>query len=107
LYTLVIVERLAKIFSKFFALIVFLLLVFFFFLFISLAFVFWYETAFGSRLQGYLIAALFYLIVGVIIYLFRKKLFLNPMIGGLTDTAFEAEDLLDKKHSNANDEKNT
>ena len=43
-------------------------------------------------MDGYLLAALFYLLVGIIVFLLSKRLFLNPMIKGFSETAFEEDE---------------
>lgn len=49
-------------------------------LMLTFAFVFWYGAKVGTYYHGFLIAALFYLLTGLFIYLFRQKLFIDPAI---------------------------
>lgn len=89
LYTLLFLERFSKIFSKILLIIISFLLLFFVLFFLSFAFVHWYEDTTGNFVNGYLIVALFYLLIGALIYIFRKHLFFNPIIKGFTTSVFE------------------
>ncbi len=104
LYTLILIERSSKIFSKFLAVIIFFFMMFFVLLFLSLAFVHWFAALTGELIASYLLVAFLYLLMGLLVYLFRRKLFLNPMLKGFTDELFEKEDLLDKKLNREEDE---
>jgi len=97
LYTLIVFERISKLLSKFLVVIVFVFFLFFFILFLSLAFISWFDKITDTGLWGYLIVALFYLILGAIVYALRKRLFLDPMIKDFTNVMFEQEDLLDSQ----------
>ena len=99
LYSLIIIERISKMLSKFLVAIIFVFFLFFFLLFISLGFINWFHEATGTTLIGYVIAAVFYLIIGLIVFGMSKRLFLNPMLKGFTEVLFEEEDKLgdDKK----------
>ncbi len=95
LYTLIIFERISKMFSKFLVTIIFVFFLFFFLLFISLGFVYWFHETTGTTTLGYFIVAFFYLILGLIVFGMSKRLFLNPMLKGFTEVLFEEEDSLD------------
>jgi len=92
LISLIFIEKASKIFSSVFMLIIFLQLLFFALLFLSLAFAAWINSIADSLVLGYLILAGFYLIIGLIIFLSRKKFFVDPMIKGFTETVYEKED---------------
>ncbi len=49
---------------------------------------------FGARYEGYLITAAFFVILAVVVFAFRNVLFLNPMLRGFTEAAFEKEESL-------------
>ncbi|MCF8365079.1 MAG: hypothetical protein K9H16_04820 [Bacteroidales bacterium] len=107
LYALIIFERISKMLSKFMVVIIFVFFVFFFLLFISLAFINWFHEITGTSILGYIIAAFFYLFLGLIIYAMSTKLFLNPMLKGFTEVLFEKEEKLDSDtKSKQNDEEN-
>ncbi|NOX86407.1 MAG: phage holin family protein [Chlorobi bacterium] len=66
--------------SAFFILIMLLLVVFSFsFLFLTLAFVEWYAQHVGDRFSGRLIVGAFYLLLGIIVLIFRKSLIYGPV----------------------------
>lgn len=96
LYSLILIERISKMMSKFLSTIVFIFFLFFFLLFISLGFINWFHEVTGTTLWGYVIAALFYLVIGLVVFSMSKKLFLNPMLKGFTEVLFEEEDKLDE-----------
>jgi len=92
LFRIIIFEKVAKVLTSIFTLVIILFILFFVMLFLSLAFVHWYQDTGGLATHGYLIVAISYLIIGIIIFLSSKRLFLNPMIKGFADTAFEEEE---------------
>lgn len=49
-------------------------------LMLSFAFVFWFGHHVGTYYQGFLLMALIYLLLGLIVYLGRKKFFVDPVI---------------------------
>jgi hypothetical protein len=97
LYSLILIERFSKMFTKFLVAIIFAFFLFFVLLFLSLGFIHWFHEISGTTLLGYIIAAIFYLILGLIVYGLSKKMFLNPMLKGFTDVLFEEEDVLESK----------
>jgi hypothetical protein len=97
LYSLMVVERLAQIYSHFIAAIVFTFFIFFFTFFISLGFVNWFEATTGKSFLGYLIVAAFYLLMALIVYIFRRRILFDPIVKTLSKTFFEKEDELGKE----------
>jgi hypothetical protein len=55
------------------------------FLLLSFAFVFWYGSSVGPYHHGFLIISLVYFIVGVIVFVNRKRLFYQPIIRKLSE----------------------
>jgi hypothetical protein len=104
LYSLIVIERTTKILARVIVLLILTMLMFFFLLFISFAFVHWFGATTGSNMIGYLIVAAFYLILGLMIYLMKKQLFLDPLLRGISSIFNEEEDILDKTINPANDE---
>lgn len=84
LYNLILNEKLAKISSFFFTLASLIILFSLFLFFVSFSFVYWYGSTDGELHHGFLIVGIFYLFVGILVFLFRKKLILNPLISKLT-----------------------
>lgn len=74
-------------------------------LMLTFAFVFWYGGNIGTLYQGFLIASLFYMLVALLVYVFRKKLFIDPMIRLLNDKIGDElhEDSLFAEISNSRD----
>jgi hypothetical protein len=97
LYSLVVVERLAKILSHFIAALIFTFSVFFVTLFLSMGFVRWFETTTGEVFLGYLIVSAFYSLMALLAYIFRRRIFFEPMLKTLTKAIFEKEDELGKE----------
>ncbi len=92
LFKLIVFEKIAKVLTSIFTLVILIFVLFFAMLFLSLAFVEWYESTGGLPIHGYLLVALFYFLIGVLVFLLSKKLFLNPMIKGFSNTAFEKDE---------------
>lgn len=84
LYNLILNEKLAKISSFFFTLASLIILFSLFLFFISFSFVYWYGETKGELHHGFFIVGVFYLIVGFFVFIFRKKMILNPLISKLT-----------------------
>jgi hypothetical protein len=88
----VLAEALARLGAIMLIVFVFSLLAFLVLFFISFAFVDWYAEYFHHAYIGALIVALFYVVVGVIIYLLRERIFLNPLISVCSRILIEQED---------------
>jgi hypothetical protein len=102
LYTLILIERVSKAFTNFLALLISTIFIIFFLIFLSFVFVAWYESHFGTRVEGYLITAGFFVILAVTVFLLRNYLFLNPMLRGFTEAAFEKEENLNSLKNDKN-----
>jgi len=92
LFTLIAVEKISKAFTNFLALLISAIFAIIFLTLLSLVFVSWYETNVGGRADGYFIAAGFFVFLAVCVYFLKNVLFLNPMIRGFAEAAFENED---------------
>ncbi|MBU1368931.1 MAG: phage holin family protein [Bacteroidetes bacterium] len=89
---LILSKRLADFMSQF---ITMLLLAGFFsliLLMLSFAFVFWYGSEAGTYYHGFLIVALAYMLLGLVLYYFREPLLLNPLIKKLHKKQNDGED---------------
>ncbi len=75
----VIAKKAEEFSSNLFLGLIFLFVTAFLMLFITLGFVSWYAENYGDQYVGYLIAAGFYLLVALIIYLFRGDLVESPL----------------------------
>lgn len=89
LYKLMAVEGIAQLLSSMMITLVVLMLSVFFLFFLALAFVYWYGEVAGHMYVGALIVVGFYVVAFVVVYVFRDKLFVNPLITKLTNLTHE------------------
>lgn len=66
-------------------------------LMLSFAFVFWYASAIGPYHHGFLIISLFYMLLGLIIYLNRNKFLLDPLVRKMYKRSFTTDVELEKR----------
>ena len=92
LLKLILTEKLAKLVSFFLIIVIFFILGMFLLLFISLAFVYWFGEELGPTWVGALLVTAFYILSGVLIYLRRKELFVNPLVHHLAKILLEEQD---------------
>lgn len=91
LYKLMAVEGAAQLISSLMITIVVVLLSVFFLFFLGLAFIYWYGEVAEHTYVGALIVTGFYLVLSVIVFIFRDKLFINPLVTKLTTAMHEEE----------------
>ncbi|MEI6883103.1 MAG: phage holin family protein [Bacteroidota bacterium] len=89
---LLLTEKIAKLASYLLISVIFFILAMFLLLFISFAFVFWYGEEVGPTFVGALIVVGFYIIMGLLIYAMRYKMFINPMVKQLAKILMEDDD---------------
>ena len=53
---------------------------FFILLFLSLAFVYWFDSRTGNMTLAFILVASMWLLLGLVVYLLRKPMFINPVI---------------------------
>ena len=92
LVKLVFTEKIAKFTSFFLIAIIFFILAMFLLLFLSFAFVFWFGDEIGPMWLGALIITGFYVLCGILIYVLRHRLFINPLVSHLTQILMEEKD---------------
>ena len=92
LLKLTLTEKLSLIISSLLITIILFLIFMFISMFISLAFIFWFRDHVGPVYVGALIVAGFYLLVGLIVFLMRNTLFIDPLIAMISKTLLEEED---------------
>lgn len=88
---LILTEKIAKLTSFFLIAVIFFILAMFLLLFLSMAFVFWFEQI-GPAWLGALIVTAFYILGGVLIYVRRHQFFINPLVSHLTKILMEDKD---------------
>lgn len=89
------IERTSSLMSNFIFLLVFILLGFGVFLFVGLGLAELFSELLGNKMLGYLISASFYLLIGVLLYLLRKRMLTklsNMFISILTEKCDDDED---------------
>lgn len=64
-------------------------------LMLSFAFVFWYGTTVGAYHEGFLIISLLYIILGMLIYKYKKNLLLDPLIKKMNEKHHLFEDSME------------
>lgn len=57
----------------------------------SMAFVFWTASYWGTFIPGFCIIALFFIVLGFILYLLRNKLFINPLVRAFCKIFFKSK----------------
>lgn len=60
--------------------------------FLTFAFTQWYSNSFGTLAEAYLIGAGFYVLLGLIVYFFRRSIFSNMMVRNIASIIFSDED---------------
>ena len=91
LLKLILVEKLSRMTSTLVLFVLFLIFAMFAGAFIGLAFVLWYGENVGPMWAGALIVAGVLVLKGLLFYLFRKKLLLNPVIAKISKIVMEED----------------
>jgi hypothetical protein len=92
LFKLNLTEKLATLTTTLLISIIFFIVFLFFTLFISLAFIFWFKEYVGAAWAGSLIVAGFYILLGIVVYLLRDRLFLNRVVVQISKILLEEEE---------------
>lgn len=92
LLKLEVMEKSARIVSLTIAAVFLLTLLMLFLLFLSLAAAMWLGDIFGDPALGYLSVAGFYFLAGIIIFVFRRKLFVRTVIKHMSEIFFEEKE---------------
>jgi len=92
LFKLDLAEKLSTLITTLLISVIFFIVFLFFTLFLSLAFIFWFKEYVGDAWVGSIIVAGFYILVAIITYLLRDKLFLNRIVGQISKILLEEED---------------
>lgn len=89
------IEKASRLISMIIVAILAVLLLVTAFIYLSMAFIHWMATFFGSMIPGFLMVGGFFILLFVIFYLLRNKVFLNPIIKKISGILF------DKKHKSS------
>jgi hypothetical protein len=88
---LLLTEKLSGLFSFIVITMIFFIIFLFVVLFLSLAFIYWFRIHVGPAYWGAMIVAGFYILLAIIIYLLRVRLFVNPVVRQLSQILLEEE----------------
>ncbi len=91
MFRLILAEKLSRIFTFTISLMIFFILFNFIFMFISIAFILWYREYVGPAYTGALIVAGFYLLLGILVWILRKSLFINPVVSQISKILLEED----------------
>lgn len=83
LYKLSAVDKIADVLSSLFSKVILALIAFTFIVFFNLAIAFLISEKLGSYSQGFLIVSMFYLVIAIVAYIFRKSLVQNPIANSI------------------------
>ncbi len=92
LVKLTLTEKVSLIISALLISVILFLVFLFISMFVSIAFIFWFRDNGGPLYVGALIVAGFYLLVGVIIFFARNRLFIDPLVKQIAKIILEEED---------------
>ena len=91
LFKLDLTEKLANLTTTLLLSIIFFIVFLFFTLFLSIAFIFWFKEYVGDAYIGALIVAGVYALIGLIVFIFRNRLFLNRVVEQISKILIEEE----------------
>jgi hypothetical protein len=84
-------EKLANLLSHLMISLILFVLIILILFFITFAFISWFGENAGPAWAGSLVAAGFYILAGILIYLLRYPLFINPLIAKISRVMLEDE----------------
>jgi len=92
LVKLVLTEKLARMATVFLLINILFIVCMFLLLFLSFGFIYWYGEMVGPMWEGALIVAGMYLLIGIIILVFRVPFIMNPLIRQISKVLMEEKD---------------
>ncbi len=92
LWKISLLEKLAKTGTYFFSMIIGVVVIASILLLLVFAFSFWYGEVFGNTYEGFLISAGFYAVIGILVFLFRRTIFTNSIIGNIGKILFTEDE---------------
>jgi len=82
-------EKIAQLMTNLMVTLIIFILVMLILFFLSFAFILWWGEYIGPSYVGALIVAGFYTLVGILVYLLRYPLFINPLVSSMSNTLLE------------------
>ena len=92
LFKLTATEKLAMVVSSLIISVIILFLVGLIVIFLSFAFIYWFGADVGPWCGGALIVAGFDILVGILVFIFRDPLFINPLVSKMSNIILEDDD---------------
>jgi hypothetical protein len=92
LVKLILTEKLARMATVFLLINILFIVSMFLLLFLSFGFIYWYGEMIGPMWEGALIVAGVYLLIGVMILIFRVQIIMNPLIRQISKVLMEEKD---------------
>jgi hypothetical protein len=87
----ILLEKLSKIGTYFLTAMAIIIVIASMLMLLIFAFSFWYGNYYGNIYQGFMISAGFYLLVGIVIFIFRRTIFSNNIIRNVGRILFTEE----------------
>ncbi len=78
-------EKIVSLFSVFYSVLVFMILVPGIFMFLSFALSYYLGNILGANHWGFLLVSVFYLVLTIVLIIFRKKMLTKPLVKFLTN----------------------
>jgi len=91
-FRLVAAEKMAQFMTHFLIFLIIFILVMLIIFFLSFAFILWWGEYIGPSYVGALIVVGFYVVVGILVYLLRYPLFINPLVSKMSNIILEDQD---------------
>ena len=91
MFKLTLTEKMSRIFTFTIILMIFFILFNFIILFFSVAFILWFREHVGAAHWGAIIVAGFYVLLGILTWILRKQLFVNPVVTQISKILLEEE----------------
>jgi len=88
LWKVLLVEKLTKIGTYFLTMVSIMMFVIIAFMFSAFAFSYWYGNTYGRTSEGFLISAGFFVILTIVIFIFRRSLFSNNIVKNIASIIF-------------------
>ncbi len=89
---LLLTEKFSKVISSIFMSVIFFILAMFLIFFLSFTFAFWFSEITGSLWLGTLIVMGIYLLIGVLLWTMRRKIFIDPLVRQLARVFLEEDE---------------
>ena len=97
LWKLQFLEKLSRIGTFLVSAVIMIMIFSFALFFATFAFSYWYGKNYGNFAEGFLISTAFYLLLAILVYIFRKRLIANPVIKAISSILFKEDESNEEK----------